>query len=259
MQFIISAVTWDKALKADMLQAELPALAAKLGVKGVEFRPYWRDARKELPETKQQLAKYGLTAVYACNDALLSDTMEGTQASLDAMVESLNIAFLMDAPILRVNVANGPFNADFIRTEWWQKAAGSVVAMAAEKGIVLAVENPPNPAAGKAELLLALLETVNSPHFRLTYDTGNWLMAGQKPEEALDKLEQYVGYVHLKDMVPQNNTYAHSYLGVGAVEVLGLMNRILKAGYRGPLALEFPGGDDPEEKVRLSLKYIYGK
>ena len=259
MQFIISAVTWDKALKEDMLQAELPPLAVKLGCKGVEFRPYWRDVHKELPEVKKALQRHGLVATYACNDALLSDTVEGTQQSLEAMLESLNIAFLIDASILRVNVANGSFSADFIQTEWWQKAVGSVVAAAAEKGITIAVENPPNPAAGKVDLLLSILEAIHSPFFKLTYDTGNWLMAGHKPEEALDKLESYVGYVHLKDMVPQNNTYAHSFLGVGAVEVMGLMNRILKAGYRGPLALEFPGGNDPEEKVRLSMKYLYGK
>lgn len=259
MQFIISAVTWEKALKEDMLQAELPALAVKLGCKGVEFRPYWKDIRKELPEVKKALNKFGLVSTYACNDALLADGVEGTQQSLEAMMESLNIAYLLDASVLRVNVANGAFLADFIDTDWWKKAVGSVVAAAAEKGIVVAVENPPNAIAGKVGLLLALLTAVNSPFFRLTYDTGNWLMAGNKPDEALDKLTDYVGYVHLKDMVPQGNSYAHSYLGVGAVEVMGLMNRILNSGYRGPLALEFPGGDDPEEKVRLSMKYLYGK
>lgn len=259
MQFIISAVTWEKALKEDMLQAELPALAVKLGCKGVEFRPYWKDVRNELPEVKKALNKFGLVATYACNDALLADSVEGTQQSLEAMMESLNIAYLLEASILRVNVANGAFLADFIDNDWWKKAVGSVVAAAAEKGIIVAVENPPNAIAGKVDLLFSLLTAVNSPFFKLTYDTGNWLMAGHKPEEALDKLADYVGYVHLKDMVPQGNSYAHSYLGVGAVEVMGLMNRILNGGYMGPLALEFPGGDDPEEKVRLSMKYLYGK
>lgn len=259
MQFIISAVTWDKALKEDMMQAELPALAVKLGCKGVEFRPFWRDVRKELPEVKKALGRHGLVATYACNDALLADTVEGTQQSLAAMMESLNIAYLLDAAILRVNVANGEFMDDFIDTGWWKKEVGSVVAAAAEKGIVIAVENPPKAIGGKIDLLLSLLTTVNSPFFKLTFDTGNWLMAGHKPEEALDKLVGYVGYVHLKDMVPQGSSYAHSHLGVGAVEVMGLMNRILQAGYKGPLALEFPGGSDPEEKVRLSMKYLYGK
>lgn len=259
MQFIISAVTWDNALKEEMLQAELPALAVKLGCKGVEFRPYWKDSRKELPEVKKALTKHGLVATYACNDALLADSVEGTQQSLAAMMESLNIAYLLDASLLRVNVANGAFLADFIDADWWKKAIGSVVAAAAEKGIVIAVENPPNAIAGKVDLLQSLLTSVNSPFFKLTYDTGNWLMAGHKPDEALDKLMDYVGYVHLKDMVPQGNSYAQSFLGVGAVEVMGLMNRILNAGYRGPMALEFPGGNDPEEKVRLSMKYLYGK
>jgi sugar phosphate isomerase/epimerase len=259
MQFIISAVTWEKALTEDMMQSELPALAVKFGCKGVEFRPYWRDVRKEIPEVKRLLARHGLIATYACNDALLGDSVESTQQSLEAMAESVNIAYLLDVSILRVVVANGAFSPELIRNDWWRKAVDSVVSLAAEKGITIAVENLPAPDAGNVDLLLSLLETVNSPHFRLTFDTGNWLLAGHKPDEALDKLVEYVGYVHLKDMVPQHHTYAQSFLGTGAVEVMGLMNRILQAGYRGPFALEFPGGDDPEEKVRLSLKYLYGK
>lgn len=259
MQFIISAATWDTALQGDMRQDELPALAVNLGCKGVEFRPYWHDIGLELPESKRLLARYGLTATYACSEALLGQTMEEVQMSLAAMVDSINIAYLLDAPVLRIYVANGPFRSEFLRHEWWKKAVESLIGLAAEKNIVLAVENQPDPEAGNPALIKSILDIFASTHFRLAFDTGNWLMAKQKPSAAFAQLEEYIGYVHLKDMIPVEGTYEPSYLGVGAVEVMDLMSRILKSGYRGPLVLEFPGGEDPEEKVRASLDYLYGK
>lgn len=259
MHFIISAFTWEEMLREELRQDALPQLAAKLGCKGVEFGPYWKDFHEELPEVKKELGKRGMLSVYACRDSILADTMEKTEEGLAALTDSLNIAYLLDASVLCVPVSAGAFDPDFIRTDWWKRAVSSLVSAAADKGIVIAVENPPHQAAGNPDFLLTLITAVASPFFRLAYNTGNWLPAGYKPEEALDLLASVVGYVQLTDMEPRHNTYQASCLGTGAVEIMGILNRLLQSGYRGPFSLLFPGGGDPEAKVRLSLKYLYGR
>ncbi|HEY3425153.1 MAG TPA: sugar phosphate isomerase/epimerase family protein [Negativicutes bacterium] len=256
MQLLISAATWDKELRSTMKQAELIPLAQELGCSGVEFRPYWQDIEKEIPEIKKALSANNLICTYASNEGLLADSEEETRRVLDSLSANVVLAKSLGTKILRLNVASGPFNPAFIQTDWWLAAVKQVLTLAASMDITLAVENGPDPKKGDLQLLQQILTTVNLPALRLTYDTGNWLYASTKPDQAIDSLQQYIGYVHLKDILSEQGTLKHSYLGTGVVDVKSLACRIQESGYAGPFALEFPGGDNPQERVLQSLKYL---
>ncbi len=131
------------------------------------------------------------------------------------------------------------------------------MAEASAKKMLIVVENGPDQHKSKIQLVQKLLKAVNSPWLKLTYDTGNWIYAGEVPEEALTVLKNEIGYVHLKDIVEKpDGSRGHSYLGTGLVDVRGLARKIIAGGYQGLLALEFPGGEDPIFRVKHSIQYL---
>jgi sugar phosphate isomerase/epimerase len=67
---------------------------------------------------------------------------------------------------------------------------------AEEAGVTLAVENHQDLAS---EELLMLCETIGSPHFGITLDTGNPLGTGEEPIDYFRRVAPHVKNVHLKD------------------------------------------------------------
>ncbi|EAX46330.1 Xylose isomerase domain protein TIM barrel [Thermosinus carboxydivorans Nor1] len=256
MRLVISAVTFDQYLRSGMCQMELVPLAEKYGCVGVEFRPYWQELWEEVEEIRELLAEYNLTCTYACQEALQAESPAAVRQSHDAMRQSIEVAHALGATVLRINVASGDFVAEYVGEKWWQEAVAALLAAAAEKQIVLAVENAPNPASGDARLIYDMVAPFASPWLKVTFDTGNWLAAGQDPAQAFAMLRGHIGYVHLKDMAPRPDGYAHCHPGSGVVDVRGLAASISKDGYQGLYALEFPGGSSPASAIRASMLYL---
>lgn len=256
MHLIISAVTWEQALRSGMRQADLVPLAEKFAVEGVELREYWHDRDGELPALARLVADQGVSVVYATGDVLLGAAQDDTAAALRGISGNIQVAEALGASVLRVNLGQGDFDPAVAAAPWYQQALQEVLRQAQEAGVVVAVENAPNPRGGDLRLLHDTVARVASPWLRLTFDTGNWLYAGQEPAAALRTVLPYVGYVHLKDIVRQDGALQHSYPGTGEVDVAGLAVQLQQAGYRGLFALEFPGGDAPEERVQNSLAYL---
>lgn len=256
MRLLISAVIWDEFLRSGMCQLELVPLADKYGCAGIEFRPYWRSPIDELPEVKEFLAEYGLCSTYACNENLLAESEGATRRSLAEMEASLIMAERLGSLALRINVAAGVFDRKILTAAWWQSAVRRLIDEAANKNVLLVVENAPDPERGDPRLIRDLLATFDSPWLKATFDTGNWLPAGVNPAEALVILQEYVGYVHLKDMQPESSGFLPSYPGCGAIDIRNLVSRLEQAGYDGYYALEFPGGQSPALSVKASLKYL---
>lgn len=256
MHLIISAVTWEQALTGGMRQADLVPLAEKFGVEGVELREYWQDRDGELPELARLLTDQGISVVYATGDVLLGTAHDDTAAALRDIGDNIQVAETLGASVLRVNLGQGDFDPALAEAPWYQQVLQEVLHQAQEAGVVVAVENAPNPRGGDLRLLRDTVARVASPWLRLTFDTGNWLYTGREPAAALRAVLPYIGYVHLKDIVRQDGALQHSHLGTGEVDVAGLVVQLQQAGYRGLFALEFPGGDAPEERVQSSLAYL---
>ncbi|MDR3589754.1 MAG: sugar phosphate isomerase/epimerase [Negativicutes bacterium] len=253
MRLIISAVTWEPFLLSGMCQLELVPLADKYGCAGIEFRPYWRSALEELPEIREFLAEYGLVSTYACRECLLASSEEETKVFLTAMKASILLAEKLGAGIMRISVASGPFNRDFISAGWWRQAVREIITAAAGRGIVLGLGNSPDPIGGNPVLIMDILALFASPHLKATYNTGNWAAAGWDPQRALDILAGQVGYVQIKDVTAAN---VPVHPGSGSVAILDLIDRLTREGYEGLYALEFPGGQSPAATVKASLKYL---
>lgn len=256
MRLIISAVTWDQFLRSGMCQLELVPLADKYGCAGIEFRPYWHSPIEELPEVKDFLGEYGLVCTYAGNDFLLADGEEAIRRSLLSLENNIYMAGRMGARVLKINLAAGPFDKALLAAGWWRTAVKEIIAKAAAREVVLAVENAPNPVSGNVELLCELIGLFATPWLKLTFDTGNWLPAGCDPFRALEAAAGQIEYVHIKDMIFRPDGYVPTYPGGGDLDLHGLIGKLEATGYHGYYALEFPGGQSPAAAVKASIKHL---
>jgi len=134
---------------------------------------------------------------------------------------------------------------------------------AGKEGILLTVENVGSPKGlpvqGRIEHMLEIVEGVNSPNFRLTFDTGNFVMAGEDPVEAIGKLAPFVVHVHIKDVLRDGERYKEVAVCEGIVDFKAIFRKLKAYGYDGFLSLECSGPGDraaKESMVELSLRNL---
>jgi len=111
-----------------------------------------------------------------------------------------------------------PFLADVL-------ASLTTATKAAEQaGVTLAVENHQDLAS---EELLMLCETIDSPHFGITLDTGNPLGTGEEPIDYFRRIAPHVKNVHLKDYRVRSSAEGYRLercaLGQGVIDFPALL------------------------------------
>ena len=123
--------------------------------------------------------------------------------------------------------------------------------------------------ATSSALLEACAATGDS--LRITYDTGNFLIGGEDPLDAWDRLTTRVAHVHVKDWVPVSANdaslprqrtassgiaYVGATLGRGVVPNEAILKRIGRSAYDGFLSVEYEGNADPRSEVRAGVEYL---
>src|SRR5258708_30805416 len=95
-------------------------------------------------------------------------------------------------------------------------------------------------ASSNPDVCAAILEDVNHPNVRLTFDPINFEHRGVKTMDALRRLQPLVGHVHLKG-------YAGGQFrgfGEGEVDLVPALDALIGGGYRGGVTVEYQGSRD---------------
>lgn len=127
-------------------------------------------------------------------------------------------------------------------TEWADLAINrmKVLAKIAEDGgVILAHENCSGWGGESPENMLTLLKEVNSPAFKLLYDTGNPIPHGYgDPWSFYTKIKEDIEYVHIKDYKSDGETKTPCYPGEGEGKVKEIMRDLKVCGYSGFISIE---------------------
>ncbi len=234
--------------------------AAGQQVAGVELLDYfWKDEKTEIPQVKQQLADAGLAlAVYSIGNDFFQPDAAARAKELDRLKHGVDVANALGVGLMRVFSGSHKDGYTLEQGFGWivdGLAAGAEYAQA--HGVVLALENH-GLIAGRSDQVRTLIEQVNSPALRANLDTGNFLLVGQNPIDAVTDIAALVALVHLKDFrlaTPEDTVHVYKGLdgtgytgtvtGEGMVNMPSLIHILRQANYTGWLSLEYEGGADP--------------
>ena len=169
--------------------------------------------------------------------------------------EWVDITAELGVPVMRVYGASRHEGMTFERSFPWIVAGlEEVTAYATTKGVKLGMED--HGAIGKVSEVKAILEAINSPHFGVLMDVGNFQHFGEDPVAAATALAPWVVHVHLKEAKRQpDGSMISCAVGEGDIDIPAVLRALKDAGYGGCLAMEYGAQIDEDEVVRRSIAY----
>lgn len=173
------------------------AAAARAGANGFEVRrELFGDDADAAPDALRQLGDeiraLGLWAVFSTPATLFAD--DGA-LDLDALNLALDEAAALDARIVKLQLG-GTQTGTATDAATLDRALTAI----STSGAQVVVENGQLRAGGTIDAFASLFSALpEAPRaLTMTFDTGNWLWAGETPLDAAARLTPYVTYVHCK-------------------------------------------------------------
>lgn len=130
-------------------------------------------------------------------------------------------------------------------------------------GTTVVIERHIGSFADTPERIDALLDAIDRPNLALNYQVLDALpphMAAAQPDDAA-RLVRHARYIHLKNYFPSADG-SHLQLGAslerGALDYRAILGAAVRAGYRGPLTIEFLSGEPKpiEEKLAADVAFV---
>jgi sugar phosphate isomerase/epimerase len=228
----------------------------------------------EHPRLRAELARHRLAvACYDLHCDFVTPDPVARERQVAKVQRGLERAVEYGAPcVLVVPGASREDVADADARRWFADGLIACREQARQLGVTMTVPNLGYQAAlfGASAHLLEARDRVG-PDLGVTYDVGNYLMAGEDTLAALDQVGSLVRHVHLKDwrIAPPSGDcldqggypgldgrcYHGVALGDGIVDLFGALARLKRLGYRGALSVEYEGTGDPRDATRRGVAY----
>ena len=259
-------------------------LAGTLGVDGVEMYPGFFESFEPhyLEKVRQRLAERGLEAPMMCAspDFTIPDA-ETRRAEIEKEKEIIDVTASLGGGFCRV--LSGQRRAEVSRADgvrWTVECITSLLDYAAERGIVLTMENHYKDGywlypefAQKLDVFLEIIERIDSPHFGVNYDPSNAIIAGEDPLVVLAAVKHRVVSMHasdrylisgtLEDLLQQDGSlgYAknlkHGVIGKGLNDYDAIFSTLREEGFDGWISIE--DGENGMDELRESVRFLRAK
>jgi hydroxypyruvate isomerase len=248
---------------------------SELRAEGVELMDdYWRDCSPQHLQNLTDDLGLPITCYVFFVDLALPKTER--QDQINAGRRLLDRTSAIGAP--RAMIVPAVFKQDFSCSDQrsWVVEGLRVLAEHAENlELMLLAENidypPVRPLMGRGSQCREICEQVDSPAFRLIYDSGCSLAVNEDPIETLKIMAPYLYHVHLKNsrlLDPHQQaerfmksdageTFISTSLGGGLVDVGQVVRELDNIGYSGPMLLEY-NGEDPLKVLPQDFTFLKG-
>ena len=105
-------------------------------------------------------------------------------------------------------------------------------------------------ASSNPDVCGALLEDVDLPNVRHTFDAINFEHRGVKTMDALRRLQPLIGHVHLKGYDGEH----FCEFGEGTIDLGRMLETLIRGGYRGAFTVEYEGAGDRTVRLYTSVQ-----
>ena len=252
MHLSCCAYSYRKELQGGaMTLHDFVVTARTIGLDAVELTSYYFSdtERATLHDLKRWVFRHGLSVSGTAVGGAFTEPDEGKRAQHIAMVkEWIDHSVTLGSPCMRVFAGPVP------EGETEEKARGRAVegmkecaAYAAERGVLLAVEDHGGITA-TAEQVLKLVEMVGSDWLGLNLDCGNFRA---DPYREIEMCAPHALTTHVK-------VTSDSPQGRFRLDYRRIIDSLDKAGYHGPLSIEYEESDPATEGVPRFAAYLRG-
>jgi sugar phosphate isomerase/epimerase len=237
---------WTLSGFADEISPDLDeqiALVTELGLKYIEFRTAWDMNVLDLDEDQLRRAKAALDAAGLKVSSIGSPIgkipiTEDNGPHLDRMRHALEVADFFGTRYIRIFsyfIPEGE-NPDDYRDEVISRMR-ALAAIAETTGITLIHENEKEIYGDIPRRCLDIVESVNSPSLKLTWDNANFVQCGVRPfTEGYQLLAPHVVYLQVKDALFADSTVVPA--GEGDGEFRESIRAFAADGFEGFASLE---------------------
>lgn len=218
---------------------------ADLGYEAVEnfaFITKYFDNNAE--EVKALLDRYGLEMAN-----LYEHYTDDSEADYQSAVEYVDFMKKIGATHLNLQGTmwqDKPYNRpiDKKKIETYAELSNRIGALCTENGIKACMHPHANTNLFSEEEIDYFCSLTDPKTVYLCLDTAHTVLAGMDPVKVFAKFADRIGYVHLKDVAPDEEQYRdcqmHRFLplGMGTVDFKGVYNSLKNGGYDGVLCVE---------------------
>jgi sugar phosphate isomerase/epimerase len=242
--------------------------AAALGVEGVDVlhRQMDREDRASLQQLKRRAFVNGVSLVsLSIHQDFVDPDPAARQKDIDHTIHCMQLAHEMGIPCMRLNTGRWgttksfddlmkqrgiepalPGHTEDEGFKWCIESIEKVLPKAEEYGVLLALENHWG-LARTPEGLLRILDAIESPWLGALMDTGNFL---EDPYRKLEMIAPRTVFVQAKTYDGGGEWYT---LDLDYGRIAGILKKV---SYRGYIALEFEGKENPDVAVPRSIEML---
>jgi sugar phosphate isomerase/epimerase len=123
-----------------------------------------------------------------------------------------------------------------------------------QSDLVWCLENSDKSLGSNATTIHHMVKMVDSKNLRITYDACNFVLAQRDPLIAYETMNEYVHYIHLKDV--KSDAANTTFLGDGDMDYPVLFAAMVKHEYSGYACFEFPMKVDAIADIEASIAYV---
>ena len=134
-------------------------------------------------------------------------------------------------------------------------------ALAAQYGVKLCCKAHVGGAIYSTPTTLRAVKMIDTPSFGVDMDPSHIHRAGEKPEDALASVVQYMGHVHIRDCKgngPSPGAPIDQICGRGEINLYGYFKALTDANYDGPVCLEIIGPEQNLVQAQTIAAESYG-
>jgi sugar phosphate isomerase/epimerase len=273
----ISVMSWSFASVLRTGETDTAAVirfVRELGVDAVELMDGFIGA-DQVPAVRRALDESGCAHVcYDVGADFVTPDREARRAAAEKVVAALERGAALGAR--RALVVPGTLKegvSPAVARGWIVEGLKACLPEARRLGLELTIEDHSSQAAvyGRSEHLEYICDGVGQ--LAVTYDVGNFLLGGEDPVAAAERLGPRIVHAHYKDWhrVPaaseppprtvagiDGQRYMGAVLGEGIVDLAGATAALRRIGYDGYVSVEYEGTGDPRAAVRRGVEVVRG-
>ncbi len=220
-----------------------------------------KSLKEELEKLRLVVTNLNCFTLFAVGDTYLPSWIEPEasrrQIRIDHTIQCLKIADTLGCKNISVPPGGPVMDNDTKSSlDLFRKGLERVIPTAEKLGVLLLIEPEPELLIENTQQITSFVKEIASPVVGVNFDVGHFYCVGEKPDQALETLFEYIGHIHIED-IAITRKHDHLIPGMGAIDFDLFFKRLSRLEYQKDICLElYPYIEMPKESGMKSFEFL---